>query len=182
MSIFLILKRTVLANTKLITNFIKKTNLLFLLIVITIFLTSITKINASSKIIAGYYENIHIKELNLKYTALLDTGASFCALHAYGIKAKRKRNGLYVRFYTSNKKGKRTSVIKKVANILNIRSSNGIVERRYAVYLRIKLGKITKRVIVTLTNRITQKARILIGRNYLKNKFLIDSGRVFIIN
>ena len=127
--------------------------------------------------IVGYKEKIMIKDLDMKYSALMDTGAGLCTLHAYGIRMKRRNNKLYVRFYTSNKKGQRLRIEKRVVNIVSIRSSNGLIERRFVIYLTISLAKISRKVQVTLTNRIRMSTRILIGRNFLKGLFLVDSSR-----
>jgi len=55
-----------------------------------------------------------------------------------------------------------------------VTSSNGIKEERYMVKLLVKMDGRSIRARFTLANRSTQKYPVLIGRNVLRGKFVVD--------
>lgn len=157
-----------------------KKSILFFIVSLFLFTPNISI--SRNKIICGYVEKVYIKNINSHYTALIDTGAFYSTLHAYGISGYRKRNRLLVTFYTRNRKGIRRKKTLPVKKIVWIRSSIGASQKRYAVLMKIKLGKVIKKTVVTLTNRSRQKQLMIIGRNFLKGNFLINSEKKFMIH
>lgn len=55
-----------------------------------------------------------------------------------------------------------------------VASSTGHVEERYTVKLRVTLGGRKIRATFTLANRATQVYPMLVGRNILRGKFIVD--------
>lgn len=55
-----------------------------------------------------------------------------------------------------------------------VASSNGVAEERYVVRLTLKLSGRKIRAAFTLANRASQAYPVLIGRNVLRGKFLVD--------
>jgi hypothetical protein len=61
-----------------------------------------------------------------------------------------------------------------------IKSSNGQVEQRYMVEVKIRLGDCEKLTQVSLTDRSTMNYSVLLGRRFLEKDFLIDVSRSYV--
>ena len=58
---------------------------------------------------------------------------------------------------------------------MEVKSSNGKLQKRYGIKLKIQIGKKKYRIFTSLTNRKNMKFRLLIGRRFLYlNNFLVD--------
>ena len=62
-----------------------------------------------------------------------------------------------------------------------IRSSNGQEEERIVIETRLRLGMRTWKIELTLTNRDAMGFRLLLGRDALRRKFLIDPGASYLL-
>ncbi|MGB0167558.1 MAG: RimK/LysX family protein, partial [Luteibaculum sp.] len=58
-----------------------------------------------------------------------------------------------------------------------VKSSNGSTELRFAVKLLVKLGAKTYLTTFTLTNRNKMRYPILLGKRFLRGKFLVDVSK-----
>lgn len=115
----------------------------------------------------GRTEKIYFPKLNEGIiVSKIDTGAFSAALHVDYIKIEEA--GLKVKI------GQNTYIFSKWSE-LDVKSSNGKVQKRYGVKLKIQIGNKKYRIFVTLTNRKDMKFRLLIGRRFLhSNNFLVD--------
>jgi hypothetical protein len=115
----------------------------------------------------GRNEKIYFPKLNEGIiSAKVDTGAFSAALHVDYVKIED--SGLKVMI------GKNTYIFNKWSE-LEVKSSNGKIQKRYGVKLKINIGKKIYRMFVTLTSRKNMKFRLLIGRRFLHyNNFLVD--------
>jgi hypothetical protein len=68
----------------------------------------------------------------------------------------------------------RKKIIFKNFSTTKVKSSNGIVQDRYKVKTSIILFKKKYAINLTLTDRDDMKYPILIGRNFLSKKFIVD--------
>ena len=66
-----------------------------------------------------------------------------------------------------------------VLDTREVRSSNGQVEKRYAVALDVVLAGRTLTTVMTLSNRDEMGFRMLIGREALERGYLVDSSRSY---
>lgn len=119
------------------------------------------------KKVIGRNEKVHFSKLNEGVIcAKIDTGAFSAALHVDSVKVEDC--GLKVKI------GSNTYIFHKWSEI-DVKSSNGKVQKRYGVKLKMQLGSKKFRIFVTLTNRKSMKFALLIGRKFLhSNKFLVD--------
>ena len=63
-------------------------------------------------------------------------------------------------------------------DVVFVRSSNGIIQKRYQVQSNIKLfGKVYK-ISLSLTDRQEMRFPVLIGRKFLTKKFIVDTERI----
>ena len=60
-------------------------------------------------------------------------------------------------------------------------SSNGTSEIRVLVKIKLKLGRKVYNTKFTLTDRSNMKNSILIGRKFLRNRFIVDVSKEFLI-
>jgi ribosomal protein S6--L-glutamate ligase len=69
------------------------------------------------------------------------------------------------------------TIKKKIEKTVMIKSSNGLQEQRFIISTMIILNQQTYPILFTLANRETMNYKVLIGTNFLKNRFLIDVSK-----
>ncbi|WP_320033418.1 RimK/LysX family protein [Halarcobacter sp.] len=132
------------------------------------------------KKIVGRREIISILDLNLiDLDAKVDTGADSNALHCDDIVINEDT----VEFTLLDEvhpsyHGKRMKL--PIYKIKKVKSSNGQVQLRPSIKVSVEfMGKHYKSVI-SLTNRADMKFPMLIGRRFLKDRFLVDVAQEYI--
>jgi hypothetical protein len=121
--------------------------------------------------IIGRKERIDLPGLGLfGLLAKIDTGAYTSSMHCEAAEVLSK--GLSCQF--RDDKNVVSSFTFAKFNKRNVKSSNGIVEIRYAVWTKIKLGGELFEIELTLTNRSEMKTSLLLGRKFLSKKYLVD--------
>ncbi|HSX47590.1 MAG TPA: RimK/LysX family protein [Patescibacteria group bacterium] len=130
------------------------------------------KINELIKI--GSVSKVSLPEYNIQSVpSRIDTGAQTSAIWASNI-VERNGNLYFSLFdvsspYFINKKIKVDKYL-----IKKIRSTSGHVESRYVVKLKIQIKGNVMTASFTLANRQKQKYPILIGRNIIRRKFIVQ--------
>ena len=133
---------------------------------------------------AGWREWVQLPEVGVPWIkAKLDTGARTSSLHAYKITRFEKDGENWVRFRVRpwQESDEDEVVIEcPVHDVRSIRSSSGHVQERYVVKMRLELlgRKVTAEV--TLSNRDQMGFRMLIGRQALRRRFVVDAGASFV--
>lgn len=116
--------------------------------------------------------------------AKVDTGAKTSALHAYYV-TPFKRNGQdWVRFGIHPLQDTCSGELTCEAPIKDqrrVRDSGGHSELRYVVDTRLQINGHLFTVEVTLTDRENMRFRMLLGRGALKNLYLVDSSKSFVL-
>jgi len=116
--------------------------------------------------------------------AKIDTGARTSAIHAFHIRPFTRGGESFVRFDIHPVQHRRNPEISCVAPVLDRRvvtSSNGQRERRYIIASRIRIGEKSWPVEISLTNRDEMGFRVLIGRQALRGRVLVDPGRSYVM-
>lgn len=120
------------------------------------------------KKIIGRVEKIYFKDLNLKLTSKIDTGAWRSVLHVDGIEVKED----VLFFWIGDRKN--LFVIREFETI-NVKNSFGAIQQRYSIILRIKIGKKNYKLNMSLTDRSSMKYPCLLGRSFLRRYgFVVD--------
>ncbi|MCF6765821.1 RimK/LysX family protein [Thiotrichales bacterium 19S3-7] len=132
----------------------------------------------NQQLLIGRNEWFSLPRLNIPLIkGKIDTGAKTSSLHAFDIKAG-KRNGKAIVYFKMHPLQGDTSIsICCAADIVDerlIMSSNGHKEKRFVIETELGMNELIWKVQVTLSNRDPLKYRMLIGREALKNKVLID--------
>lgn len=138
---------------------------------------------AKHQIIIGRAEYVDFVGTSLDVPAKIDTGAFRSSVHATNIKEVKNQDGkLVLRF---NLFGHKCAPIKRPVEVdryekLAIKSSNGKVDTRYEVTLKIKIGPRIFNTSFTLANRKNNVFPVLIGRKALSNRFVVDTAKTSI--
>jgi len=122
----------------------------------------------------GRTEHIALPGLGvLRVEAKIDTGAYRSALHYQRLRTKvvDGQKQLHVTFQMG---GRRSTRIFKVFKRVTVKSSNGETSRRYLISTRVRLGDHRVRTQFTLFDRSDMKHQVLLGRKFLRGRFVVD--------
>jgi hypothetical protein len=125
------------------------------------------------KVLIGSKEKIVLPEIRkAAFVARVDTGAKTSALHCYSVQVEKmdRKEVLCVQFTRNSRAVIRFSNFKR----RNVKSSNGHIQHRYVVPLRMEFAGRVFRTNFTLTNRSDMNFAALIGRRFLKDRFIVD--------
>jgi len=116
--------------------------------------------------------------------AKIDTGARSSTLHAFDVELFRRAGKPYVRFtvhpYQRSVEGEVTAEA-RLLDMRNVRNSGGKVELRPVVETAVVLGDLTWTIELTLTGRDEMGFRMLLGRQAVRNRFLVDPSRSYLL-
>ena len=117
--------------------------------------------------------DLHIPAIKAK----IDTGAKTSALHAYDIEPFYLHHRLWVSFHLHPIQRDNKFHIHRSAPVVDQRfvtSSTGHKELRYVIKTHIQLGLEKWEIELTLSNREKMSFRMLLGRDAITNKAIID--------
>ncbi|UJF17300.1 RimK/LysX family protein [Vibrio sp. SS-MA-C1-2] len=134
----------------------------------------------SEKRIVGPLETIHVADANFDMVARIDTGAARSSINVTGIKVidpdskKVKDNlGKRIKFTIVDTDGTSVDLEKKITQVIKVRNAQG-VEWRYGVTMDLGWNGEHKEVKVNLRDRSKMNYKLLIGRDWLTNDYLVD--------
>ncbi|MFD0806273.1 ATP-dependent zinc protease [Nocardioides caeni] len=134
--------------------------------------------------VAGWREWVRLPELGVEHVkAKLDTGARTSALHAFDLEEFERDGVDWVRFSVhpwQRSAEDEVPVECPVHDRRSVRSSTGHLQERIVILTEVELVGRTVRTEVTLTRRDEMGFRMLIGREALRQGFLVDSGRSYL--
>ena len=132
------------------------------------------------KILLGWREWVSLPGIGIPaIKAKVDTGARTSALHAYQLETFVENGKDKVRFKIHPLQKRTDIYLECVADIFDQRvvtDSGGHRELRYVIKNSILIGDYEFDAEITLTDRDTMRFRMLLGRTFLKNKFIVDSA------
>lgn len=130
------------------------------------------------KLIIGRNEWCQLPQLNIPaIKTKIDTGAKTSALHALNIESKQEQGTSYVYFDVNPVQGNDKLVIHCKAPIIDnryITSSNGHKEHRYVINTLFGIGKHLWQIELTLSNRDPMRYRMLLGREAMSHRVLVN--------
>lgn len=112
--------------------------------------------------------------------AKIDTGAKSTALHAIDIQ-KIENQVLFKVNPLMHRKDFLISCQAKLHDIRSIKNSGGIIEDRYVIRTPLLIDQEQWDIDITLTNRYEMSFRLLIGRDAIKGKFIVDPGLFLVL-
>ncbi len=115
----------------------------------------------------------------------IDSGARTSALHAVNMEYFWKKNRKMVRFKIHPIQKSFDGEVFAEAKVIAerwIRSSSGHLSKRPVIMTRIKVGRISWPIELTLISRDVMGFRMLIGRRALANQWVIDPNRAYCVS
>lgn len=138
---------------------------------------------ATDKIIIGSEEWCAFPGLGIPAVkARVDSGAKTSSIHAFNIQKIRRNGESWISFEVHPLQGDRRTVIRCEQPILDkrlVKSSSGIAETRYVVAAKIKVGDVSWDIEITLANRDSMGYRMLLGREAMSGRMLVDPSLSF---
>lgn len=133
----------------------------------------------------GWREWAAFPELGVdRIKAKIDTGAKSSAVHAFRIRIVEKDGAPWAEFLLHPMQKRKRPEMKCAAPIVDrrrIRSSNGAVEERLIVRTMLRLGGREWPIDLSLAARDEMGFRLLLGRDALRKKFIIDPSASFLL-
>ena len=146
-------------------------DLVFVLTLVILFLLAPRAAGAERKTVIGTIEDIILLPWEVKLPARVDTGAAKSSLDARELKVE----GDMVEFKLPQEYGG-LELRLPLIEWRHIRTPEGL-ERRPVVELEICLGSKRIRTLVNLTNRSMVKYPLILGRNLLREDYVVDVKR-----
>lgn len=109
-----------------------------------------------------------------------DTGAATSSLHATDIQPFEKNGRSMVRFRLAFGTKARELELPLV-KVDDVRSSDGDEEQRFFVEVPLCLGKSRDRVLFSLNDRSKMRYHVLLGRRFLRDRYMVDSSRKYVL-
>ena len=132
-------------------------------------------------VVLGYLETVSVGKLGLQMKAKLDTGADTSSVHARNVEIyKRGKRDNWVKFRLVGKDGRSIRYDQNVIRFAQIKTKTGGTIRRPVINLPLCVGGRQGVAEVNLADREPFEYDILIGREFLSDRVLVDSGKTFI--
>ncbi len=134
--------------------------------------------------IIGWRERISLPELTISnIKAKIDTGARSSALHAFEIEFFERKGQDFVRFKVhplQRSKKRLVTVEAKLFDMRKVRNSGGKAESRPVIQTAVAIGNQQWPIELTLTNRDVMGFRMLLGRQAIRKRFLVDVAQSYV--
>jgi len=138
------------------------------------------------KPIIGWRERIDLPELGIfDLKAKIDTGARTSALHVTKVRPFQKSDGtewLELHIPAIESDGSEQDIICEMPSFgkRSVKSSSGHLDERHVLTTTLSLGSFKGEIEITLTNRMSMRYSMLLGRTALRKHFHIDPGRSYL--
>lgn len=114
--------------------------------------------------------------------ARVDSGARTSSLHAFNIRAFRRGGTRWVSFEVHPLQQNRRTIVRCEAEVVDkrvVKSSSGLGEKRYVVRTTLEHGGSSWEIELTLSNRDSMGYRMLLGREAMNGRMLVDPSASF---
>lgn len=137
------------------------------------------------KPIIGWREWVELPRLQIaRVKAKVDTGARSSSLHAFDVEIVKRRQRVVVHFSVHPIQHDTSTTVQCSALLVDerwIKSSNGKRELRPTIRTEVGFGGAAWPIDLTLTSRDLMGFRMLLGREAIRRRFLVDAGRSFLM-
>ena len=134
--------------------------------------------------VLGWREWIALPELGIdRIKAKIDTGARSSAIHAFNLKRFERDGKGWVRFaiHPHQRSGRGEVIVEApILEFRRVRSSGGHVTNRPVIVTAVAWGGAKWNVELTLASRDTMGFRMLLGRQAIRGRMVVDPGRSFV--
>lgn len=137
----------------------------------------------TSKLVVGSEEWCAFPGLGIPaIKARVDSGAKTSSIHAFNIHRFRREGQSWVSFEVHPLQNNRRTVIRCECPVIDkrsVKSSTGIPETRYVINATLKAGNEAWDIELTLANRDSMGYRMLLGREAMSGRMLVDPALSF---
>ncbi|MFT3796353.1 30S ribosomal protein S6--L-glutamate ligase [Flavobacterium sp.] len=137
------------------------------------------------KVIIGSEEWFTFPDLGIPaIKARIDSGAKTSALHAINIAPFQKEGENWVKFDINPIQNNLKTIIHCEAPLVDkriVKSSSGFREQRYVIQTHVEIGESTWPIEMTLTNRDSMGFRMLLGREAMSGRLLVDPEKKYVL-
>ncbi len=134
--------------------------------------------------LAGWREWVCLPDIDVPWIkAKLDTGARSSAIHAFDISEHERDGETWVHYWVhpwQRSAEDAAEVWSRVHDRREVRSSSGHIEERYVVTMTIQMVGRPVTAELTLSRRDEMGFRMLIGREALRQGYVVDPGRSYL--
>jgi len=134
--------------------------------------------------VIGWREQVALPELGItEVKAKIDTGARSSALHAFDIETFQDDGKMMVRFKVHPYQRDTHRTVLAQAEVIDqreVRNSGGHAQFRPVIQTMVELGEFAFPIELTLTSRDKMGFRMLLGRQAVRKRFLVDAGQSFL--
>ncbi len=138
----------------------------------------------SPRAVVGWREWVTLPELGIEtIKAKIDTGARSSALHAFDVEVFRRDGVERVRFKVHPYQRDSSVTIRAEGEVVDhrsVRSSSGHESLRPVIVTEVEMMGHRWPIEITLTNRDAMGFRMLLSRQAVRRRFLVDPGRSFL--
>ncbi len=139
----------------------------------------------AQKLILGSEEWCSFPSLNIPIIkARVDSGAKTSALHAVNIAPFVRDNENWVKFDINPIQNNTKAVKHCEAKLIDkrvVKSSSGYREQRFVIQTDLQIGEATWKIEMTLTNRDSMGFRMLLGREAMSGRVLVDPEQKYLL-
>jgi hypothetical protein len=132
----------------------------------------------------GWREWAAMPELGIPRIKIkVDTGARSSALHAFEVRKLRREGAVWVQFKVHPLQRNAVRTVEAAAPIVDerwVRSSSGRLTLRPVIETTVVLGEESWPIELTLVRRDLMGFRMLLGRQAVRRRFVVDPGRSFL--
>ncbi len=132
------------------------------------------------KVIGGK-EMVSIPDVSTRRViARIDTGAKSSSIHCNKVWFEKFDGKPVLCAYLLRK----TTHVTRFAQFRTrkVKSSNGHIQKRYSVMLQVKFDGKMIHTEFTLSNRSSMKYSVLLGRRFLRNRYIVDVSQNFVVS
>jgi hypothetical protein len=141
--------------------------------------------NEPSRLVVGWREWVALPKLGIAaIKPKIDTGARSSSLHAFNVETFERGGATWVRFDVHPLQRDDKTIVRAEARVLefrHIRSSSGHQSLRPVIRTDLALGGRRWAVELTLAARDEMGFRMLLGREAMRGRFVVDPARSFLV-
>ena len=139
----------------------------------------------NEKLIIGSIESCNLPDIGIKQLQVrVDTGAKTSSLHVDNLEKFTRSGKPWVHFDIHPDVYDVSKIISCKAalyDMRSIKSSNGQSEKRYVIKTMMQLGSHSWPIEITLTDRADMSYLMLLGREGMSDRVLVDPSKTFLL-